>query len=142
MSSLRRPVITTEPRSKLVPAMMFGSQSFGSPRPADITEIPHSGDAVRDAIYALTPKSVAVASDDPKDTFYALSLRDRDPVDVAKLFAPGLGQFMLQEVSQEAYGHRIDEWRKTLRLQAGLPADWAPPVSDRKGAEDLADAED
>ena len=137
-----RPVITTEARSKLVPAMMFGSQSFGSPRPAEIPEIPHAGVALRDAIYDLAPKTTVVAADDPKDTYYALSLRDREPVDFAKLFAPGLGTFMLREVSQEAYGHRIDEWRKALRIQAGLPADWVAPSSDRKGAEDLADSAD
>ena len=50
-----------------------------------------------------------------------------------------MGTFMLQEVSQDAILRRLEEWKDTLRRKAGLPADWAPPASERRG-EDVAEA--
>ncbi|MDB5349902.1 MAG: hypothetical protein JWN86_1149 [Planctomycetota bacterium] len=136
----KRAIIQTEPRPKMMFAPMMDMRSFGRPRPAEIPEIPQAGDAIRTALFSLEPKTSAVAADDSQSVYYALTLKEREPVDFDGLYSMGTNAFMLQEVSQEALLHRVEDWKQTLRLKAGLPADWTPPVSDRRG-QDVAESD-
>ena len=94
----KRPVITTEAltQAHAPDDDVVNMNSFGKPRPAEIPRSPRPGDAIRKAIDALTPTSTTVAANDPKTVYYALSLREREPVDFDRLYAFGMGTFMLQ----------------------------------------------
>ena len=135
-----RPVLITEPRAEVTPALMTGGMVFGEARPTEILELPLAGERLRGALFHLEPTTTAVAPNEPEDVYYALSLRDRDPVEMATLYEFGSGIFLFREVDQEASRVRIMEWMKHLRSKAGLPADWRPPVEARAGDDDLADA--
>jgi hypothetical protein len=122
-----RPVVTTEARSKMVPPTTFSMSNIGQFLPVDVAEIPHAGDAVRDAIYDLSPTSVAVAPDAPKSVYYVLTLRSRDEAEFSRLYDFGQATSIMTQESRESRQHLVEEWQETLRKKAGLAPDWAPP---------------
>ena len=126
-----RPVVTTESRPKMVPPTMFNMSSMGQFRLVDVAEIPHSGDAVRDAIYNLAADSAVVAADAPKSVYYVLTLRAREEAEFNRLYDFGQASSILSQESSEARQHLVEEWQETLRRRAGLAPDWAPPNAER-----------
>ena len=90
-----RAVVTTEARPKLVPPTTFNMSSMGQFRLADIAEIPHAGDAVRNAIFDLAPTSAVVAPDAPKSIYYVLTLRSRDEAEFNRLYDFGQASSIL-----------------------------------------------
>jgi peptidyl-prolyl cis-trans isomerase D len=128
------PVITTSPVPKLQPGAMLSQFQAMPARPSEILQIPDAGEAVREAIFSLEPKQVKVAPNQPKSIYYALTLNQRFPVDMAGLYDPIGPRFTIQqEVTQENGRDRILAWIEDLRRKAGLPDGWVPP--DEKGEE-------
>ena len=126
-----KPVVSTESRAKMVPPTTFNMSSMGQFRLVEIAEIPHAGDAVRDAIYGLTPTSAVVAADAPKSVYYVLTLRSREEAEFNALYDFGKASSILNQENQEARRHLVEEWQESLRRRAGLAPDWAPPNADR-----------
>ena len=123
----KRPVITTEPRARLVPAPMTNINDMGQMRLSEIVEIPHAGEAIREAIFGLDEKTAAVAPDATKSVYYVLSLRSRMDAEFDALYAFGAATSLYRTAANEAGRQVYDEWRQSLRKQAGLAADWSPP---------------
>ncbi len=121
-----RTVQSTEPRSK-----------FGGAMPMEVAEIPHAGEELHDAIFALDPKSATVAHNAPETHFYVLSLRDREPTKIDQLYSFGLANYMLGEVGTVTARKRFRTWITTLQQRAGLPPDWTPPKEGKAEADDL-----
>lgn len=132
------PVVTTEPRPKMAPAALMGMNALGGYRLSEIFEIPHAGDSLRDALYKLSPQTAAVAPDATKTTYYVLTLRSRDEAEFDRLYAAGMADSFYSQAMQATRSRLIEEWRQSLREKAGLPADWAPPAGERRGADDVA----
>ena len=135
-----RPVVVTEPRSRLTPVPASFEMPVGRSRPSEITELPLSGEKLRQALFSLEPAKAAVAPNAPEDVFYALSLGERDSTEVAALYDFNRGRFLLDEVMRDANNQRAVDWVKLLREKAGLPADWAPPANERGASDDVADS--
>ena len=123
-----RKVITSErPVSKLVVNPVPG-QFRGAPRPGELPEFPGAGPALRDAIFGLADKAVAVAPDLPESTFYVLAVHQRLPANFKDLYAPFSERSTLEmRAFQEANARRSASWMSWLRDKAGLKPDWAPP---------------
>jgi hypothetical protein len=124
-----RSVILTELVTRLQPGAPLPGQFFasGPPTETEIRQIPNAGEALRNALFDLTPKSVAVAPNQPKTIYYVLTHDRREPASFAALYAPN-GDYMryLSESLDEAQRRRDDEWMNQLRKQAGLKPDWKP----------------
>ena len=117
-------VITTEPISRL--AMSFGG---GPARANEISRIPDASEALREALFALEPKAVAVAADTPESTYYVLTLNVRIESNFQDLYTPfsGFLQFMERDARMKAEIDRYTAWMASLRAKAGLKPGWAPP---------------
>ena len=124
-----RSVVITEPVTRLQPGAPLPGQFFasGPPTETEIRQIPNAGEALRNALFDLTPGSVAVAPNQPKTIYYVLTQDRREPASFAALYAPN-GDYMryLSESMDEAQRRRDDEWMNQLRKQAGLKPDWKP----------------
>ena len=125
-------VITTDP----VPKMQMNFMN-GEPMPSPIIKLPHAGEAIREAIFALKPDEAAVAPDQPKAIYYVLTLKDRNEAKFATLYAPNSEYFHYQ---REAVMSRLrkhgEEWMNELRADAGLPPGWSPPGESKRETED------
>ena len=128
-----RPVVSIESVTKLKPGMPIPSQFGGQFRfqrgpatPVDLTEIRQAGQPLIDALFGLKPGEVAVEPDQPKSTYYVLTLQKRDPVSFMALMGPNgsLASYRTEtetEVLRKAYG----EGMARLREQAGYhPEDY------------------
>ncbi len=124
-----RSVVITDPVTRLQPGTPLPGQFFesGPPTETEIRQIPDAGEALRNALFDLTPKSVAVVPNQPKTIYYVLAQDRREPASFAALYAPN-GDYMryLSESMGEAQRRRDDEWMNGLRRQAGLKLDWKP----------------
>jgi peptidyl-prolyl cis-trans isomerase D len=100
----------------------------GPPEDTPIVEVPHAGDAFRDAYFGLQTGSIAMAANQPRTIFYVMTLERRDPATFAALYAPN-GDELRYKLSAErqATQQLIDEWMGWLRQQAGLKPDWVAP---------------
>jgi SurA N-terminal domain len=129
----KRLVVTTEAVPKFHPSPPMGGQMrYNPPRQSEISQIPDAGPALRDALFGLTEKRVAVASNEPKDAYFVLALNRRHAADFNRLFdLSGPYISLRSEVRAEADQRREESWMNTLRERAGLPADWKP--NDEKG---------
>jgi peptidyl-prolyl cis-trans isomerase D len=131
-------VITTDMLSKMQPSVLPG-QFFptGPPVPTEIPQLPHAGEALRDALFGLKAGEVAVAPDEPKQVYYVLALKDRIPATFATLYAPTGDYYRYQfEASNSAARHQRDAWMDQLRADAGLKPDWVPPDEAKRQAEE------
>ncbi len=124
-----RSVVITEPVSRLQPGAPLPGQFFesGPPTESEIRQIPNAGEALRNALFDLAPKSVAVAPNQPKSIYFVLTQDRREPASFAALYAPN-GDYMryLSESMAEAQRRRDEEWMNGLRKQAELKPGWKP----------------
>lgn len=124
-----RPVITTDPITKLQPGMPLPGQFFqtGPPTPAEIAQIPSAGPLLRDAYFGLHEGEVAVAPNQPETAYFVMTLKDRIPASFSALYAPNGDLFRYRsEAIMDAVKKRGEEWMNTLRAEAGLKPDWMP----------------
>jgi peptidyl-prolyl cis-trans isomerase D len=124
-----RPVITTDPVIRMQPGFPMGPPYYqsGPATPTEISQIPKVTEGFRDAYFGLEPGQVAVEPNQPKDTFYVMTLERRIPATFATLFAPNGDYIRYQREAQtQAMQERDQEWMKRLRAQAGLDTDWVP----------------
>jgi hypothetical protein len=128
-----RPVVSIDSVTKLKPGMPIPSQLGGQFRfqrgpatPVDLVEIRQAGQSLIDTLFALKPGEVAVEPDQPKSTYYVLTLQKRDPVSFMALMGPNgsLASYRSEtemEVLRKVYG----EGMARLREQAGYhPEDY------------------
>ena len=130
-----RPVIVTEPISKLVATPVPGQYPL-DPRPSDLPQFPNASEALRNRIFSLGDKDLAVEADQPESTEYVLKIARRQRVTFQDLYAPfGERSALEARVFQEATARRLDSWMADLRTRAGLKPDWTPPAeAERRGA--------
>ena len=90
-----RPVISIDSVTKLKPGLPVPSQFGGQFRfqrgpatPTEFSEIRQAGQTLIDALFALKPGEVAVEPDQPRSTYYVLTLEKRDPVSFMALMGP------------------------------------------------------
>jgi peptidyl-prolyl cis-trans isomerase D len=124
-----RPVITIPPISRLQPGFPLPGMMFqnGPPTLTEIPQVPYAGPELRDAYFGLEPGAVAVAPNQPKTTYYVLTLNDRLRASFATLYAPNGDYFRYQREAQEdAFRHREEDQMRRLRDQAGLKPGWVP----------------
>jgi peptidyl-prolyl cis-trans isomerase D len=124
----KRRLIQTEPTAKLQPNPLAMLQQM--PAPALLSELPdfpQAGAELRDSLFSLEPKAVAVTSDLPKAVYYVVTLASREKAPFDQLYGVVGSQLTLRtELSNQEAQERYLSWRKHLRDQAGLPADWKP----------------
>lgn len=130
-----RPVITTEPITRMQPGFPIPGQFFqsGPPTPTEIVQIPDATEALRDAYFGLEPGSVAVAPNAPKTVYYVLTLDRRLPATFATLYAPNGDSIRYhREALNQSVQDRDQQWMARLRDQAGLKPDWVPEDEARR----------
>ncbi|MDX2038579.1 MAG: SurA N-terminal domain-containing protein [Isosphaeraceae bacterium] len=114
-----------------------GSLEFAESVPADIPQIPMAGDALRDALFELTPGAVMLEPNQPKDTYYVATLARRDPMTYASLYGPTSAPFSYMiEAERKSILEHVRRTLERLRAEAGLPKDWKPPGEDEKRGSD------
>jgi peptidyl-prolyl cis-trans isomerase D len=135
-------VVTIPPITRRQSTFLTGQFQFdpGPPEETPIVEVPHPGEAFRDAYFGLQPGSVAVAPNEPRTIFYVLTLERREPATFASLYAPNSDELRYKMSAQrQAYRQLTDAWMSWLRQKAKLKPDWVPPDEARsKSAPDDA----
>jgi peptidyl-prolyl cis-trans isomerase D len=116
-------VLTTLPVPRLSPGGMLGNPFQPEPaRPSEIPQIPDAGESLRDALFSLGPKTVAVEPNAPKTVYYVMTLNQNIPAEFAALYSPVGPKTPLQnEVFSDAYRRLSEEWMGMLRKEAGVP---------------------
>ncbi|MGE3820203.1 MAG: hypothetical protein AB7I30_12355, partial [Isosphaeraceae bacterium] len=131
-----KPVITTEPISKLQPGLPLPGRFLENapPTPTEIPQMPLAGPTLRDAYFDLAEGEVEVAPNAPKTTYYVMTLNTRMPASFASLYAP-TGDFFRyrNEAMGDAILKRDEQWMDQLRAEAGLPPGWTPPDEKARG---------
>lgn len=123
----KKSVLVTDLMSRYSPSIMISPSQIFPSRLNKIPQIPDAGDPLRDVLFDLKPKQVAVAPNAPKTVYYALVLDRRVPVDFNQLYDPfGQRMSVQSEAFQEAQAARDKAWMNQLRSRAGLSADWVP----------------
>jgi hypothetical protein len=123
-----RPVVVTPLQSKMQPGPILNQFRFGAPRASDLPDLPQAGEVLREAVFNLAPKAVAVAPNAPETVYYVVALNQRLPARFEALYAPYGPRMQFQsEASDEARTRRSEEWLALLRARAGLKPGWAPP---------------
>jgi peptidyl-prolyl cis-trans isomerase D len=111
-------------QSQIRPSTPLGEAPTDTPIP----DVPHAGDAFRDAYFGLQPGSVATTHNQPRTIFYVMTLDKREPATFAALYAPYGEQGRFDSTTKyQAARQLADEWMNSLRKKAGLAADWVPP---------------
>jgi hypothetical protein len=120
----------TRSQTSFMPTSMF------EPSPVvetPIPDVPHAGEAFREAYFGLQPGSVDVAPNQPKTVFYVTTLDRREPASFSALYAPNGDEFRYKSMAREQASRQQDEqWMSWLRQQAGLKTDWVPPDEAKK----------
>jgi peptidyl-prolyl cis-trans isomerase D len=100
---------------------------FGQPTPAELPEIPDTGDALRTALFGLKSGDVTVEPDAPRSAYYVATLERREPATFAGLYGPlGLSLPYFSEAMRDANEAERKHRLETLRAQAGVKTDWVP----------------
>ncbi len=121
-------VLTIPPIARRQSTLLTGRFEIEQPEESPIPEVPHPGDAFRNAYFSLQTGSAAVAPNQPETIFYVLALDHREPASFAALYAPNGDEFRYKMVARaQAEGELIEHWMGWLRQQAGLGPDWIPP---------------
>jgi hypothetical protein len=125
-----RPVITTQPVTRLQPSLPLSPDRFYSstpPIPTELPQFPYASDALRDAYFGLTPGAVAIAANQPRTVYYVLTLDRRLSASFAALYAPN-GDYIRYQREALTHGaqERDRQWMTLLREQAGLDPNWVP----------------
>lgn len=109
----------------------FQPSSMFEPSPVvetPIPDVPHAGEAFRDAYFGLQEGAVEVVANQPKTIFYVLTQERREPASFAALYSPNGDEFRYKAMARDEAAREQDkQWMGWLREQAGLKADWVPP---------------
>ena len=120
----------TRSQTSFMPTSMF------EPSPVvetPIPDVPHAGEAFRDAYFGLQAGSVDVAPNQPRTVYYVLTLDRREPASFSALYAPNGDEPRYKSMAREQASRQQDEqWMGWLRQQAGLKPDWLPPDEAKK----------
>jgi peptidyl-prolyl cis-trans isomerase D len=121
-------VLTIPPIARRQANLLPGRFEMPQPEDTPIPEVPHPGEAFRDAYFSLQNGSTKVAPNQPETVYYALTLDRREPATFAALYAPNGDEFRYKMVARDqAERDLVEHWMGWLRDQAGLPGDWLPP---------------
>jgi hypothetical protein len=124
-------VVTTSPIPRRNPSV--SEQDTPIPPESLIPDVPHAGDAFRNAYFGLQPGTVAVAPNRPRTVFYVMALDRREPATFDALYAPNSDEYRYKMSARDQAAVRLDEeWMAWLRKEAGLKPDWIPPDELRK----------
>ncbi len=131
-----KPVITTDPVSKLQPGLPLPGRFLDNApaTPTEITQMPNAGPELRDAFFGLSDGEVSVAPNAPETVYYVMTVGKRFPASFSNLYAP-TGDFFRyrNEAMGDAIMKRDEQWMNQLRADAGLPADWTPDDEKARG---------
>ena len=120
----------TRSQTSFMPTSMF------EPSPVvetPIPDVPHAGEAFRDAYFGLQAGSVDVAPNQPRTVYYVMTLDRREPATFSALYAPNGDEYRYKSMAREQASRQQDEqWMGWLRQQAGLKPDWIPPDEAKK----------
>jgi len=120
----------TRSQTSFMPTSMF------EPSPVvetPIPDVPHAGEAFRDAYFGLRAGSVDVAPNQPRTVYYVMTLDRREPASFSALYAPNGDEYRYKSMAREQASRQQDEqWMGWLRQQAGLKPDWLPPDEAKK----------
>jgi len=120
----------TRSQTSFMPTSMF------EPSPVvetPIPDVPHAGEAFRDAYFGLQAGSVDVAPNQPRTVYYIMTLDRREPATFSALYAPNGDEYRYKIMAREQASRQQDEqWMGWLRQQAGLKPDWIPPDEAKK----------
>jgi len=120
----------TRSQTSFMPTSMF------EPSPVvetPIPDVPHAGEAFRDAYFGLQAGSVDVAPNQPRTVYYVMTLDRREPATFSALYAPNGDEYRYKSMAREQASRQQDEqWMGWLRQQAGLKPDWLPPDEAKK----------
>ena len=120
----------TRSQTSFMPTSMF------EPNPVvetPIPDVPHAGEAFRDAYFGLQAGSVDVAPNQPRTVYYVMTLDRREPATFSALYAPNGDEYRYKIMAREQASRQQDEqWMGWLRQQAGLKPDWIPPDEAKK----------
>ncbi len=98
-----------------------------------VPDVPHAGDAFRDAYFGLQAGSVDVAPNEPKTVYYVMTLDRREPASFSALYAPNGDEYRYKSMAREqAFRQQDEQWMGWLRQQAGLKPGWVPPDEAKK----------
>jgi peptidyl-prolyl cis-trans isomerase D len=124
------PPITRSQTSFMATTMFEPSPVVETPIP----DVPHAGEAFREAYFSLQSGSVEVTHNQPKTVYYVMTLDRREPATFTALYAaPNNDEFRYKNTAREvASRQQDDQWMGWLRSQAGLKTDWVPPDEARK----------
>jgi peptidyl-prolyl cis-trans isomerase D len=125
-----RPVIVTEPVTRMQPSLPLSPERFYSsarPIPTELSQFPYASEELRDAYFGLMPGAVAVAANQPKTVYYVLALDRRMTASFAALYAPNGDYIRYQrEALTTGSQERDRQWMSVLRERAGLDPKWVP----------------
>jgi hypothetical protein len=120
----------TRSQTSFMPASMF------EPSPVvetPIPDVPHAGEAFRDAYFGLQAGSVNVAPNQPRTVYYVMTLDRREPASFSALYASNGDEYRYKSMAREqASRQQVEQWMGWLRQQAGLKPDWIPPDEAKK----------
>lgn len=109
------------------------------PEESPISEVDFPGEAFRKAYFALQPGAVAVAPNQPKTSYYAMTVDRREPATFAALYAPAGDEYRYKKFAKDDADRKVVEnWMNALRRQAGIDPNWVP--SDEAKEKEAADA--
>lgn len=131
-------VLSIPPIARRQTSFLPGQSAAETSEESPIPEVAYAGDDFRKAYFDLQPSSAAVAPNEPKTVYYAMTLLNREPATFAKLYAPNGDEFRYKYLALREAARRADEqWMGWLRQQAGITPDWVPPDEARgKAASD------
>ncbi|MGZ3316008.1 MAG: hypothetical protein ACXU95_01770 [Isosphaeraceae bacterium] len=120
----------TRSQTSFMPTSMFEPSPVAE---TPIPDVPHAGEAFRDAYFGLQAGSVDVAPNQPRTVYYVMTLDRREPTTFSALYAPNGDEYRYKIMAREQASRQQDEqWMGWLRQQAGLKPDWIPPDEAKK----------
>ena len=120
----------TRSQTSFMPTSMFEPSPVAE---TPIPDVPHAGEAFRDAYFGLQAGSVDVAPNQPRTVYYVMTLDRREPATFSALYAPNGDEYRYKSMAREQASRQQDEqWMGWLRQQAGLKPDWIPPDEAKK----------
>ena len=120
----------TRSQTSFMPTSMFEPSPVAE---TPIPDVPHAGEAFRDAYFGLQAGSVDVAPNQPRTVYYVMTLDRREPASFSALYAPNGDEYRYKIMAREQASRQQDEqWMGWLRQQAGLKPDWIPPDEAKK----------
>jgi peptidyl-prolyl cis-trans isomerase D len=125
-----RPVIKTEPVTRMQPSLPLSPERYYSPTapiPSELPKFPDAGEELRNAYFGLMAGEVAVAANQPRTVYYVLTLDRRVTASFAALYAPNGDYIRYQHEAVTAGSQERDQqWMSLLRERAGLDPKWVP----------------